>query len=257
MEKLTLEDFNIEAVAKSAAMVDEFGNIHKSSRHVAIVRKDTNEILHYPTNNYKVIQNKEVIDSFLTKITPITNNIVLGQSHSFVKSEKMQVQLTFPDFQFNDGGSDVALTAYLSNSYDGSAGVKILWGGIRKICTNGMIWGIHIMKFYAKHTTGASFGGLEHQFQKVITSIPEVEKRINILRQLEYSLPTGEEEIIEEKERLQKQYGKKCADYILENYQRGMSQYDLLNLVTWFISHKIEASRRADYQLRAARNFKL
>lgn len=257
MEKLTLEDFNIEAVAKSAAMVDEFGNIHKSEKHIAVVRKDTNEILHYPTKTYKIIQNKDVIDSFLTKITPITNNIVLGQSHSFVKSEKMQVQLTFPDFQFNDGSSDVALTAYISNSYDGSSGVRVLWGGIRKICTNGMIWGINIEKFYAKHTQGASLFGVDKQFERIVNAIPEMKERIRILNQIEFKLPKDEDSREEMQEKFQKQYGKKASDYIMENYREGMAQYDLVNLLTWFISHKIDVARRSDYQLRVARNFKL
>ena len=66
----------------------------------------------------------------------------------------MRLQVTFPELTLNDGKSDIALSMFIHNPYDGSEGVRVFYGGIRAICTNGFVFGEVLSKFYSKHTKG-------------------------------------------------------------------------------------------------------
>jgi len=65
------------------------------------------------------------------------------------------LHVKFPELFIKDDSDDgMALSLYIHISYDMSEGIKIYWGAIRAICTNGVVFGEVLAKFYGKHTKG-------------------------------------------------------------------------------------------------------
>jgi hypothetical protein len=160
----------------------------------------------------------------------------------------MRLQVTFPDLTFNDGKSDIALSLFLHNSYDGSEGVRMFWGAIRGICSNGMIFGKVLSKFYAKHTSGIRIENLKEQVQLTYGQIPVIKERIEILQNIEVTKTLQES--------VEKYLGKSVTKYVQE-HPTPENQWILYNYLTWYISHMIHQRMRAAYQMKVSRLFQL
>jgi len=113
----------------------------------------------------------------------------------------MRMQITFPDLYLQDHEFDIPLSLYLHNSYDMSEGVRLFWGAIRAICTNGMVMGELLGSFYARHTQGFSFENISQQFLQATNRMKDLEQRI-----LHYESLTVDESLMSE---VQKALGKR------------------------------------------------
>ena len=118
----------------------------------AIVRADTNETISIVRDSYKVVENEELIIQLMYQLIHLDSPFKLDPSHSFCQSSRMRLQVTFPELTIRDSESAIALSLFLSNSYDMSEGVKLYFGAIRAICSNGMVFGKVLSKFYGRHT---------------------------------------------------------------------------------------------------------
>ena len=127
------------------------------------------------------------------------------------------------------------------------------WGAIRSICTNGMVFGEVLAKFYGKHTKGFDIKNLKQTLEKTYSLIPDIQERLEVLDSLNVD-HSFEREI---KDTL----GVKMHKQILwENNQlplNNLSQLQLFHLVTNLISHKVKQELQARYQFAASRLFKL
>jgi len=134
-------------------------NIDVTDNYKAIVRQDRGKLISIMKNTYQLVPNREVILPLLQELHKLDNKWVIDSSHSFVDDSRMRLQVTFPELTLNVGTSDISLSLFLHNSYDGSEGVRLFWGAIREICTNGMVFGTLLSKYYRRHTAGlqASF----------------------------------------------------------------------------------------------------
>ena len=136
-----------------------------TKEYKAIVRPDKNKLISVMQDSYQLIPNRDVIMPLLEQLHELDTRWNFDNSHSFVDSKRMRLQVTFPDLTLNDGRSDIALSLFLHNSYDGSEGVRMFWGAIRGICSNGMVFGEVLSKFYSKHTSGINLGNLKEQLR--------------------------------------------------------------------------------------------
>jgi hypothetical protein len=141
-------------------------NLVSTSEYQSIVRADNNNLISIMPSSYKMVSNREVILPVLDFLDQFDNKWYVDESHSFVEDGRMKLQITFPDLTVSDGDSDIALSLYLHNSYNGAEGVRSFWGGIRGICTNGMVFGELLGKFYHRHTAG--IGAIEKTMGKKI-----------------------------------------------------------------------------------------
>lgn len=200
-------------------------------------------------NSYQLVSNKEVILPVLEFLDNFDNKWYIDNSHSFVDDGRMRMQLTFPDLTVNDGDSDIALSLYLHNSYNGAEGVRGFWGAIRAICSNGMIFGKLLGSFYHRHTSGIDLEKLKTQVQISTEKLPIIQQRINILQ----SINTNSEQL----EAIEKKMGKKIRKHVDNTFDFSESQYRLLNVLTYYISHQIEKRNRARYQMQVSKLFKI
>jgi hypothetical protein len=213
----------------------------------AIVREDTNELISIVRRSYKVVPNETLIDQLLGEMEQIGERYEIDPSHSFVENNRMRLQVSFPEFLINDGKSDIALSLYLHNSYDLSEGVRIFWGAIRGICSNGMVFGKVLGRFYRKHTKGIQIENLKHEFSRTANLLPRVQDRIKDLD----SMPVTDTV----RESVQNDLGKRFSKHLFDSDYK--SQWALFNTITYMISHAVAQRHRARYQMATSRIFGL
>ena len=222
--------------------------IVQTKKYKAIVRSDTDKLISVMPHTYEIVSNREVIYPVLEFLDKLDNKWVIDDSHSFVQDGRMRLQITFPDLTVNDGKSDVALSLFLHNSYNGVEGVRGFWGGIRGICTNGMVFGKLLGSFYHRHTSGIDLERLRQQLESTSSKLPVIAERIKILQNIESNS--------EQLKKVEKQLGKNAYRFVEDNFQpTEHSQYILLNLLTNFVSHQIQRHLRARYQQQISQMF--
>jgi hypothetical protein len=105
---------------------------------------------------------------------------------------------------------------------------------------------MYLGSIYARHTSGFSFEKLESQFNNVTEKICHVQNRIDILRSASL-----DEDVME---RVQKALGKRRLEEIIQtDTLPDISQWDLLNDITYFISHNEKKPKRASFSLLQAK----
>lgn len=221
-----------------------------SNNYKAIVREDTNELISIVKNSYKVVKNSDLIDKLLRELATCGQSFKIDPSHSFVSNEKMRLQITFPELKLRDRESDIALSAFIHNSYDQSEGVRFYFGAIRAICTNGMVFGKILSKYYSRHTSGFSFENLGEKLAEAREYFPEIQERINRLELLRV-----DEQLVESvSTKISKRLAEQC---IAEEEVGRITQWKLLNRLTNHISHEMEPRLQAKYQENVSKVFAL
>lgn len=219
----------------------------------AIVRQDTGELISIMNYTYKIVPNSEVIKPLMDQLHNLDTSWYIDGSHSFVENSKMRLQITFPELVMHDGKSDIALSLYLFNSYDSSEAIRAIFGGIRFICKNGMIFGEVLSRFYGKHTMNVNMSNLKEQIEASYEKLPVLKHRIEQLQ--------NEKVTDSLRQNIENKLGKKIACYIGEQEdeygQKAKNQWIVYNMITYYISHTIQQKLRSQYQLEVSRLFKL
>jgi hypothetical protein len=218
----------------------------------AIVSKQNNTeaVVNIAKATYKLVPNRELLEPFMDKLGDLGTRWFIDSSHSFVQPNRMRLQVTFPDIFVSDEESKIPLSVYLHNSYDGSEGIRLFWGAIRAICTNGMIFGEVLGRHYYRHTKGFNPELLVGQFQTVTDKIQTIQTRIGELQDREVTT--------EQMKQLQVALGKKrLEELIATDTLPDKSQWELYNDITYLISHSVDKPHRAELQLRTSNVFQL
>ena len=224
-------------------------NTFLSADYKAIVRADTNEPISIVRNTYQVVPNRILIMQLMEELVGMDTPFVVEPSHSFVMNNRMRLQIKFPDLIVTDDDSDIALSLYLHNSFDGSEGIRVFFGSIRDICKNGMVFGKSIAKAYHRHTSGFQLGRISDSLSEITELMPGIQTRINELMQSDPDNALYED--------IENQLGKRMLIRVHESSKEHMSQWDVLNAVTYIISHVMDQRLRARYQMAASRVFAL
>ncbi|MFZ1289480.1 MAG: DUF932 domain-containing protein [Melioribacteraceae bacterium] len=240
--------FLFPVVETKIQVKDTSGLFFPTNKYKAIIREDNNELIAIQKNTYQLVTNAEVIKPVLEQLNDLTTDWYIDPSHSFVENNRMRLQITFPEITLHDGESEIALSLFVHNSYDSSEGVRMFWGGIRSICSNGSVFGEVLAKFYAKHTSGIIVNNLKQQIEDTYEQIPLIKERISILQNLK---PTSDY-----KEQIQKTFGKGIAEYV-EEQPKVKNQWILYNQLTHYISHFVQQRMRASYQMKVSKMFQL
>lgn len=236
-------------VAETKVQTEDVNNIFLNTNdYKAIVREDNSKLIAIQKKSYKLVSNAEVIEPILTQLDNLTTEWHIDDSHSYVEDARMRLQVTFPELTMNDGRSDIALSLFIHNSYDSSEGVRMFWGAIREICSNGMVFGELLASSYSRHTSGIIVNNLVEEVEATYEQIPVIKNRIEILQSLE---PT--EALTEQ---ITKQLGRGVTDYV-EEQEVPENQWKLYNYLTYYISHVVQQRMRAQYQMKVSKLFEL
>jgi hypothetical protein len=213
----------------------------------AIVREDTNELISIVRDSYQIVPNESIINKLMEELDKTNTPFQIEPSHSFVENNRMRLQVKFPEILINDGRSDIALSLYLHNSYDMSEGIRMFWGAIRGICTNGMVFGKILGMIYKRHTSGFELENLNTELSRMSELMPRIQNRITDLDSRPVTTVIREE--------VEKDLGKKVAAQIFQSDYE--SQWKLFNAITYLVSHVIQQRYRARYQMATSRIFGL
>ena len=246
--KNTLQKYLFPVEERKVYFQDANGNPDHTKEYKSIVRADNNKLISIMNNTYKFESNAAVILPVLDELSKLDSKWTLDRSHSYVKNNKMRLQVTFPDLTFSDGDSDIALSLFLHNSYDGSEGVRMFFGAIRFICTNGMVFGNILAKYYRRHTKNIQVSNIVDKVHDTFDSIPVIKERIEILQNLEAGVVSND--------KIEKQFGKKALNYVTQHSQIN-NQWALYNILSYYISHMVQPHMRASYQLKLSKMFEL
>ena len=207
----------------------------------AIVTKD-GEIISVVKNKYTLITNEQVVMPLLEKLDKLDSKWFIDNSHTYITKDltRMRLQLTFPDLTFNDGASDVAMSLFINNSYDYSIGVRGMWGAIRGICSNGMVFGKVMSNFNVKHSSQFDVEKIAAQIEQTFELIPVIKERVNLLQQQTFTMTEELQKTVEEN------IGKKAYKYYEQENASGevKSMYDFYNVMTYYISHYVNYRQR-------------
>jgi hypothetical protein len=220
------------------------------SSYKAIVREDTNEVISIVKDSYQLVSNESLIKELLDQLVRLSTSFKIDPTHSFVQNERMRLQVTFPELRMKDSESDIALSLFVHNSYDQSEGVRMYFGAIRSICSNGMVFGDVMAKMYHRHTKGFELSQLKQKLEEAIETFPIINHRI---RQLERT-PVNKELV----ENIEKHVSKRLAQQFLDEMQYdSITQWKLFNMLTYHVSHDMEQHKRARYQQQLSKVFAL
>jgi hypothetical protein len=249
---MNLESFFFDVTQQEIALLNEAPWADKINGYKAIVapNKSTDQVISVVKDTYKLIPNRQLIEPFMQQVSKLGVRWKLDPTHSFCQLNRMRLQVTFPDILLHDEDSEIPLSVFLHNSYDQSEGVRLFWGAIRSICSNGMIFGNILGTFYAKHTQGFAFESFYEEFGHASDKIHSAQQHIQALR----NQPV-ESELMET---LQKELGKRRMKEIASTDSvPDKSQWNLLNDITYYISHDVEKPKRADLQMKVSKVFAL
>ena len=246
----SIEDFFFN-VAEESIYRNNKGSYTDIKDYKGIYREDNNKLISVVSNNYKLIPNKDIILPLLDDLSNLDSKWILDKSHSFVNNKRMRLQLTFPDLLIDDNESKSSLSLFIHNSYDMSEGVRLFWGGIRQICTNGMVFMKISEKFYSKHSKNVEIINMHEKIKKTYDEIPSIQRRIQILN----DISANESKLINN---IEKEYGKGISKYVDDEVQgKQLSMWQLYNIITYYISHYVALEQKAKYQIKTSRLFEL
>lgn len=216
----------------------------------AVVREDTNQVISIVKDSYQIVRNQDLIDKLLRQLATCGHSFKIDPSHSFVDNSRMRLQITFPDLKLRDNESDIALSAFIHNSYDQSEGVRFYFGAIRGICQNGMVFGTILSRYYSRHTSGFSIDDLVEKLEEAKEYFPEIQERIHRLENLPVT------EVLMEK--VSDTISKRLAEQVIEEHEIGrLRQWELFNRLTNHISHDMDPRLQARYQQNVSKVFAL
>lgn len=130
----------------------------------AVVRTDTNEIIAVNGSKYKLMPNKDVfnvVDQAIKKASGLkTDGMYIKDSTAHMGATTVR-NYVFPEHSVTVNKGDVTeMRITVVNSYDGASQFKMLVGGFRLICLNGMVAGKVINKYSGRHTSGLNIGDM-------------------------------------------------------------------------------------------------
>ena len=168
-------------------------NVKPIEGYRAIVDQETDRTFAIVKAGYKLIQHQEVIDNLneLCKEFPEYGNPKkeVWLSHH---GARMKTRYTFEEVDFEIApGDTVHPTLESFSSFDTSLAQRMLMGGFRNVCTNGMVVGKILGEYKRKHTTSLNLdrarnvlhGGMQ-DYSKAIGLWSSFTKRDALMREV-------------------------------------------------------------------------
>jgi len=252
------------ATAKPVYVADEKSyntDFEEIKGRKAIVNEDDNsKVYSIMSDRYAVIQYDDALNEMERAInknpefgTPARNITLIDDG------AKMKVDYDFPKLSVDVDpkvGDLVNMRLTLQTAYDGSTMFSVLLGGMRLICKNGMVGSIQMANIRRIHCESLrkdiSNGFLEdtiHQFSMQagiwkgwVDKIVGFEETKSIMEAMEM----GQKDSIVLKEDMEREW----------NPEAPVTKWMLFNLITAFITHKVESEKkRLDLEYRARKAF--
>ena len=213
--------------------------------HKFIVREDTNEVLSCMTNQYQLIQNKELYN--ISKDILKETGGQLSEATSFSSGARVQWKWRFPDVKVKIQKDDfVNPEIIIKNSYDGSLEATAIAGAFRMVCSNGMMIGHVIGKYGIRHNIWNDIGNFRDIVQAMVKRTEQIFK--DDFPEL-LTTEVKKKHILDMIEMFPMQTMDNVVQYLLKDNPK--TYWDLLNAATWITSHQMDRKKEATHKLEA------
>ena len=221
------------------------GYLPNSTGYKFIVREDTGKVLSCMTDDYKLVDNREIIKT----AEPILkqHNAQLKEAVTFGGGQKTTWKWIIPDVKIEiSEGDTMNPEIIIRNSYDGTSQVHILSGAFRLVCSNGMIIGTTIDKYNYKHNIGnINLDNLDESIEKTIIQAREVGEEFPVLKETKLK----QKHIVELIKLFPSTMNEFITQYMIAN--KPKNYWDLFNVATYISSHKMNRTYNSTHQLEA------
>lgn len=210
----------------------------KASGYKLIVREDNNKILSCMTNDYRVVTNKEIIDTAAPLMKK--HKAILEESIVLGDGQKSVWKWRIPGMTIKIAEDDMLNPEIIiKNSYDGSLQVHILAGAFRLICSNGMVIGVTLgQKNYKHSVNNKNLDFLDEAIENTIDYSLSAGQQFELLADTKLD----EKHIMKLVEMFPSQMSQFLVEYLIA--RKPQNYWDLLNVGTYLATHKM----RREYQ---------
>ena len=205
-----------------------------------IVREDTGDVLSCMTDEYKVVDNRTVVDKVQKVLKG--NGVELAEARTFSGGQRAIWKWNFPNTEVKvDKGDLINPQLIVANSYDGTTSVNVMGGAFRLVCLNGLTIGNVLTKKKAVHKNNN-------------TGIVDIDKTITdtvtmLVQLFEQEFPRltstklRSKHMIDISKIIPTQYMEDFTRYCVNN---NMNTYwDLLNACTYIATHVAHRDRES------------
>ena len=244
---------------------------HITSNHKAIVKMSEDgkpeKIISVMKPTYEIVSNQEVLDQTFDMLETMNIKYENDRQHTNITDSRMQVAWRLPEYSFIDKtDSEIQYQMRIHNSYDGTERVRLIFGFIRMVCTNGLVVNYLGETIFRKHTKNVQE---DIEIPKVINTafekVDELKARLDTMNEKIISIALLEKAIsvlgVRNAEEAgigsftQKRNGE--SEFKIDDSLLKVSQYTLLNMMTYQISHNIDMKMRYTYQQKIAKIFQI
>ena len=208
-----------------------------------IMREDNGKILSCMTSDYKLVDNKQIIDT----ATPILkqHKAELKEAVSLGDGQKTVWKWIIPDVKMQVAKDDfMNPEIIIKNSYDGSMQVHILSGAFRLVCSNGMIIGNVIDKHNYRHNVNSlNIDNLDESIERTIIQARKVSEDFPMLKDKKLR----QKHIIELIKLFPSTMSEFITQYLVAN--KPKDYWDLFNCATYLTSHKMNRKYNTTHRL--------
>jgi len=215
-----------------------------------LVREDTDQPIAVVKQGYQIIQNRRIIEPMLEYLDKTDVRWEIDRENSCIDTDRLRLRIKYPDLNVEDDSDQgLNLGHSIHNSFDGNGSVKILEYLLRLVCTNGLTRWTTRNKIWFRHTKGFTYDEFNRILETLVIDAPVIGDRIRALQELEVN-----QTILCEARGLGT---KGMHDYIEDRIQdvSQMNQWQLLNILTWFVSHNMKQRQMAEYQYKIGKLF--
>ena len=230
-------------VTETPAVFPDDPSGYKSTGYKFIVREDTGKVLSCMSNDYKLVNNKDIIDVALPVLKK--HNAQLKEAVSFGNGQHTTWKWVIPDVKIEISKGDMMNPeVIIKNSYDGTTQVHILSGAFRLVCSNGMIIGNIINKYNYKHNvSNINLKNLDESVEKTIIQARKVGEEFPVLKDKNLK----QKHIIELIKLFPSTMNEFITQYMIAN--KPKNYWDLFNVATYISTHKMNRKYSSTHQL--------
>ncbi len=225
---------------------------------------DSNKLIRHIDNNqkpiaivskgYNFITNKEIIENTIGCLENLGVKFYIDQMGTFLSDKRMMIHAIFQDnYIADDNNGVINLSLVIHNSYDMSTAARARFGTFRTICSNGALLSFsELTQYYHKHTKNLFVNNMKEEIEKALQVFPHLKERIDLLRVTEFriDLPKVMDNVYRIMPDDFRTFVKPQAEIIKTMWQ-------LYNLMTYYITHKVQAVAREVYYQKISKLFKV
>lgn len=211
--------------------------------HKFIVREDTEQVLSCMTEDYKMVTNKELIDTAIPLLKPHKAELI--EAVSFGEGARSVWRWRIPGIDIKIAEGDILNPEIIiKNSYDGTVQVHVLAGAFRLVCSNGLIIGVTLGNMNFKHNVNnKNLESLDEAIQKTIDHSMNVGDKFELLSDTKLD----EKHIISLVELFPFQMSEFLVEYLIAKAPKNY--WDLLNCATYLATHKMKRQYQSTHSL--------